>query len=648
MTNGFGHVNGSAIVAGGENGQSHRHSNGHGNGRTAVAGGDFQLGRYSFKKAETAEEFEAVHRLNYDTFVREIPQHADPGSSQLVDKYHDKNTYFIALRDSVVAGMVAVNDQPPFSIESRLPGMDLTAEFGPALLEIRLLAVQPGERNSLVFAGLVWTVYNFALKQGFTHLLISGVSNRVRLYERMGFRAIGDGVVQGGATFVPMVMEPHNLPDEVRAREPMWTGEMKRTGDAGVPMNVIDRARLGRNGFGDGADLSGTESESNGELSGCDSGLGEVSAEDCVVSFLPGPVQIDEHVTRAFAEPPISHRDLPFIVRFERTRRILSEMMGGFEVGMMPGSGTLANDVMACNLAADREIGRGIVLVNGEFGQRLVDQVARVGLDADTIAWEWGEAWDFDLIAKALEDDKSINWIWAVHLESSTGRVNDIQGLRRCAESLGRDIKVCVDCVSSLGAVPIDPAGLHMVSGASGKSLGSYAGVAIVFAPEGALESIDASRVPSYYDLQAWIKTDGPRFTFPSPTLLALNAALDPFATAEAREEKFAQYQRLGEYVRKELRRLGVRPLVEDEQAAPVITTFDAPFGLSCEEFLSYCRGWGYELSGLSGYLEVRRWAQIATMGNMTIGDCAPFFTHFEAWLQDCKKEQTACAVNTE
>src|SRR5947208_15947168 len=74
----------------------------------AVAGGCcmLRLGRYRFKLAETAAEFEQVHRLNYRTFVREIPQHADSGDGSLVDKFHDKNTYILALRDDQIVGMM--------------------------------------------------------------------------------------------------------------------------------------------------------------------------------------------------------------------------------------------------------------------------------------------------------------------------------------------------------------------------------------------------------------------------------------------------------------------------------------------------------------------------------------------------------------
>jgi len=64
------------------------------NGRGPVT---IQFGRYTFKRAETVAEFEQIHALNYSTFVREIPQHEDPGDGRLVDKFHAENTYLICL-----------------------------------------------------------------------------------------------------------------------------------------------------------------------------------------------------------------------------------------------------------------------------------------------------------------------------------------------------------------------------------------------------------------------------------------------------------------------------------------------------------------------------------------------------------------------
>lgn len=163
-------------------------------------------GSYVFKRAESAAEFKQIHALNYATFVREIPQHDDPGDGRLVDKFHDKNLYFVALRGERVVGMLSLHDQPPFSIASRLP--DPSILFAPEMrpLEVRLLAIEPDQRASTVFGGLAWSVLQHVQVTGHTHLFISGFEGRLSLYEGLGFEVIGPGVGPPESRFVPMCL----------------------------------------------------------------------------------------------------------------------------------------------------------------------------------------------------------------------------------------------------------------------------------------------------------------------------------------------------------------------------------------------------------------------------------------------------------
>jgi hypothetical protein len=164
----------------------------------------FQIGRYAFKRADCPGEFDQVHALNHATFVREIPQHDDPGDGRLVDKFHEKNVYFIALRDERVVGMVTLHDQPPFSVASRLPDPGALEATGVRPVEIRLLAIEPDERQGAVFGGLLWLVYQHVLQGQHSHLFISAFEERLNLYARLGFEALGPAVRSGQARFIPM------------------------------------------------------------------------------------------------------------------------------------------------------------------------------------------------------------------------------------------------------------------------------------------------------------------------------------------------------------------------------------------------------------------------------------------------------------
>jgi aspartate aminotransferase-like enzyme/N-acyl-L-homoserine lactone synthetase len=553
----------------------------------AVDNGTFlRLAQYSFKLAASPHELEQVHRLNYRTFVREIHQHADPGTEYLIDKYHHKNRYFVALRGQHVVGMLAVHDQPPFSVAERLSDPDVLERLGARLLEVRLLAIEPGERHSLVFAGLMWSLYQYARRAGYTHVVGSGVADRQSLYERLGFRTLGPAVPSGEATFVPMALALDELPEQIRRDIELWKrriGEQASRGGDGQP-----------------------------------------------ICLMPGPVEVASDVREAFTRRPISHRSRQFAEEFEQVRRVLSELVGGLDVALFVGSGTLANDAVAATLAARRQPTPGLMLANGEFGERLVRQARRAGLQFQLLQWPWGQPWDLGQVAAALDDDR-IDWIWGVHLESSTGVLNDLPG----AVALARDrrIRVYADCVSSVGAVPLDLCGVDLATGVSGKALGAYAGLAMVFCSPRALEDVDSDRLPTYLDVRATLAASGPRFTFLSPELRAIHRALEFYATPAGRRARYAQYAELGRYVRERLRLLAIQPLAAESCSAPTITTFVTPDRRSSEEFVARCLEWGFEVAGLSEYLSERRWAQIATMGCVTQEHCAELFGRLSDWL---------------
>ncbi len=84
-----------------------------------------------FKIATTADEFEQIHRLNYQTFVGEIPQHAPNPEGWLVDKFHAENVYLIGVRDGKVIAMMAVRRRRPFSLDAKIPDLDRWLPAGP-------------------------------------------------------------------------------------------------------------------------------------------------------------------------------------------------------------------------------------------------------------------------------------------------------------------------------------------------------------------------------------------------------------------------------------------------------------------------------------------------------------------------------------
>ncbi|MGC2161712.1 MAG: aminotransferase class V-fold PLP-dependent enzyme [Silvibacterium sp.] len=531
-----------------------------------------------FKEVESATEIEQIHALNHRIFAEEIAQHHRQPSGLLVDRFHLQNKYFIAVLDGTVAGMISAHGGPEFSVTKRLPDPAILQRFALPL-EVRLLAIDPRLRNRTVLAGLLWQVYDFGVSHGFSHLLISGIAQRERMYRKLGFSALGPAVPEGSASFIPMVMAigryAKGNENRIRLHERHWKRSV-RVGDEREP-----------------------------------------------VSLMPGPVCIHPRVARAWASPPVSHRSPAFTEKYEEVRSGLNGLVGGtgLEVTLFPGAGTLANDAVAANLKALFGREEGLVLTNGEFGERIAKQAASAGLRFRKLSFPWGEPWRFATIENAL--DRKPAWIWAVHLETSTGVLNDIERLQRLADDAS--CAVALDCVSSLGATPVanETGNLLLASGVSGKAIGSYAGLAFVYLGGECRRLLsDAVLCPSF-DLLHMHQTYGPVTTVPSSLLFALARALEiQYGSPEAVAERFREYRALGEQTRRALRAAGLEPLAAEDIAAPTITTFALP----SPGFPEQCLEAGYQIAHESSYLQQRGWGQIATMGNVTPASLAPLF----------------------
>jgi hypothetical protein len=173
---------------------------------------------YTFKIPTEPGEFAQIHRLNYETFVREIPQHPTDASGPRVDPFHAENTYLICLRSGgVLAGMVAVRATRPFSLDAKLAGLDAYLPPHQAVCEIRLLAVaRPFRRGGRVFRGLAAHLSEHCRARGWDLAVISGTTRQERLYRRLGFVPFGPLVGPPGARYQPMYLTRDAL--ERRAR----------------------------------------------------------------------------------------------------------------------------------------------------------------------------------------------------------------------------------------------------------------------------------------------------------------------------------------------------------------------------------------------------------------------------------------------
>ena len=137
-----------------------------------------------FKFANEDWEFEQIHRLNYKTFVEEIPQHKPSASPRLVDKFHAENTYLICLQNQKLAGMLAVRGNRPFSLDQKLPSLDSYLPSSRTICEIRLLAIEKkfrGTRSGQILQGILALLWQHGVEKGYDLAIISGTTRQSKL-----------------------------------------------------------------------------------------------------------------------------------------------------------------------------------------------------------------------------------------------------------------------------------------------------------------------------------------------------------------------------------------------------------------------------------------------------------------------------------
>lgn len=172
-----------------------------------------------FKTATEPEEFEKIHRLNYQTFVEEIPHHDANPEGKLVDTFHEQNTYFIALDGDDLVGMICVRDQRPFSLDYKLENLDSYLPPYTSICELRLLAIAKDRRSPLIFQGVMRALYDYCDQKGYDLGIMSGTTKQARLYKHLGFTKFGPLVGRGDVLFQPMYLTfeaYRRLKDETR------------------------------------------------------------------------------------------------------------------------------------------------------------------------------------------------------------------------------------------------------------------------------------------------------------------------------------------------------------------------------------------------------------------------------------------------
>lgn len=191
---------------------------------------------------------------------------------------------------------------------------------------------------------------------------------------------------------------------------------------------------------------------------------------------MPGPVQMYDGVLNTLSQQPISHRSDQFSHDLTQLKNELCHFTNAEGCVIMNGSGTLANEVIGVHLKCIG--GKGIILSNGEFGERLQKQGNQLGLNFIELTYQWNTSFDLAQLNEYC-NTQIIDWVWFVHCETSTGMMNPLKEIVELVQA--KQIKVCVDCMSSIANVALDLSTVYLASASSNKGLASIPGLALLF-----------------------------------------------------------------------------------------------------------------------------------------------------------------------
>lgn len=332
---------------------------------------------------------------------------------------------------------------------------------------------------------------------------------------------------------------------------------------------------------------------------------------------IPGPVPLPPAVMRELMRPAINHRGPEAKAINQRVSERVGRLFGASQpVALLTCSGTGAMEAAVINTVAPGD--KVLVLVGGRFGERWGQIASALGAEVTEHRYDFRTGAEPDEVAEKIRG-AGYKAVFATHNESSTGVLNDIQGLARAVRAEGEDGPLLVvDAISGLGGAPfrLDDWGVDVAVTGSQKCLMSPPGLAFIALGTRGLQRVESIDTPRYYfDLRKYVhRLPETPYTPAVPLLRAVDTALD-LIFEEGLEKVFDRHRLLREMVRAGVRALGLSPWTDDRFASPTLTAVACPDGVDAEAVRAAMRDeYGVEIGGGQGDLKGRLW-RIGHMG---------------------------------
>ena len=334
--------------------------------------------------------------------------------------------------------------------------------------------------------------------------------------------------------------------------------------------------------------------------------------------FAPGPVDVSPETFAAMSHTMIGHRGKDFEELYASLQPGLKAIFGTERPVFLSTSsawgvmeGTLRNLV--------RE--KVLCLCCGAFSDKWFDVANKMGYQAEKIQVEWGEAIDPEAVKAKLEEG-GFDTVTFIHSETSTGVLNDLEGVAKVVKSFP-DTMFVVDTVSSLSAVPInmDAIGADVILAGVQKAFALPPGLALFAVSEaGMARAKDIPNRGYYFDFFEFAK-NGEKNNTPSTPSISILFGLQYILgeiEKEGLENRFVRHAKTNAMVHAWGAKHGFALFAPEGRRSSALTCFATPEGFDLPSFIKDLKSkHNFLING--GYGKIKGITfRISNMGNET------------------------------
>ena len=297
----------------------------------------------------------------------------------------------------------------------------------------------------------------------------------------------------------------------------------------------------------------------------------------------PGPATTSDAVKYAQVIPDICPREQEFVDIMTGVREDLVKVVHGdpekYTAVIFTGSGTIVQDVLVNSLVPEGK--KMCVVNNGAYAARMVEIAKYYNIDCVDVQSSTTGLPDLDAVKKAIEEDKDIAVVAAVHHETGTGVLNPIREIGQVAHANG--CIFIVDTISTYGLRPlnIEEENIDFVMSSAQKGLAAMTGVSWAVGNIKAIEKSKDYPTRSYYcnlfmQYDFFNRVGEMHFTPPVQTIYALAQALKEYFE-EGELNRWDRLKKCWEAIHKGLEEIGLGYVIDKKIQGKLVVTVEAP-----------------------------------------------------------------------